>query len=118
MKLDRNENDNGLGKYAILKLRELAAFRRPTTFGGYPDDIEEALRVLERRGILDWGVEGTEAEFFLIRLKDKYAQAALYAYAEAIVAEPDCAGDAEYAQEIVEMGKRAGADSPWCKKPD
>lgn len=113
MKLDRNINTDGLGKYALLKLRELAKFETTDTFHRYPADIESALRLLEANGILDWGILGTESEFMLIRLKDRYAQQALHAYANA--AEPS---DPEWAAEVREMANRSGPNSPWCKRPD
>lgn len=114
MKLDRNIPENeGRGKYAIIKLRELEAYRSDNTFETYTSKISEALKVLEKAGALDWGDVGTESEFFLIRLKDEYAHHALIAYADA--ANKD---DPEYAAEIVDMANRAGPSSSWRKKPD
>ena len=65
MKLDRNINPNGRGKYALLKLRELDKDRDGKTLGEAPEIIG-ALAVLEHAGILDWGMQGTESEFFVI----------------------------------------------------
>lgn len=114
MKLDRNlEENEGRGKYAILKLRQLELCREQTTFGGFTPRIQAAISVLEENGILDWGTVGTDSEFFLIRLKDKYALPALEAYAAA--AEED---DFEWATEVRELAKRSGPYSQWCKKPD
>jgi hypothetical protein len=112
MKLDRNINDNKLGKYALLKLRKLDEFRNGT-FQELAPKIAEAIRTLDKAGILDWGQAGTEAEFFVMRLKDKHARLALHAYAESANAD-----DPEYAGEIGEMASRAGVHSPWCKAPD
>lgn len=119
MKLDRNLPDNeGRGKYAILKLRSLEDYHIPADvggpFAGYGPEINQALEILDKKGLIDWGEAGTDREFFLIRLKDKYAQPALYAYAEA--ANED--GDSEFANEVVDMAMRSGISSPWCKKPD
>ena len=86
MKLDRNLNANGKGKYALLNLRN--------------DRIE-------------WGFVGASDEFFVIKLKDKYAQAALIAYADA--AEHD---DPEWAKEVRELAQRSGKNHPLCKQPD
>jgi glutamine synthetase len=114
MKLDRNITENdGRGKYAIIKLRELEAYRSDKTFDTYTPKIAKALKVLEEAGALDWGNVGTESEFFLIRLKDEYAKAALEAYMVAAAAD-----DAEYAHEIMDMAMRAGPSSPWRKRPD
>lgn len=112
MKLDRNINQDGRGKYAILQLRKLATYEPAETFG--KSAVLDAVALLDKEGLIDWGQTGTDREFFLIRLKDKYAQPALDAYATA--AEKD--GDAEYAGEIHEMANRSGQQSPWCKKPD
>jgi hypothetical protein len=114
MKLDRNIPENeGRGKYAILLMRQLDNYRSNKTFERYSPEIERALKLLEDEGIIDYGITGTEAEFFLIRLKDKYAKTALEAYMVAAAAD-----DAEYAHEIMDMAMRAGPSSPWCKEPD
>ncbi len=112
MKLDRNINDDGMGKYAILNLRKLGDFRSGT-FQKLAPRITAAIDTLERAGILDWGRVGTESEFFLIKLKDRYANAALTAYAGAALGD-----DPEYAMEIIEMAARSGPFHPLCKKPD
>ena len=86
MKLDRNENPDGKGKYALLNLRT--------------DRIE-------------WGWMGTHDEFFVIKLRDKHAPAALKAYAESIIHD-----DQEFAEEVMELAMRAGTNNPYCKEPD
>jgi hypothetical protein len=113
MKLDRNINGNGRGKYALLKLRKVADFNTPGSPGYmHHASIKSAMDLLERHGILDWGTT-RETEFFLIRLKDKYAGRSLRAYAVAAYTD-----DREYAEEISKLAARAGADHPLCKKPD
>lgn len=109
MKLDRDIPENaGQGKYALLKLR---------VFRDLAPEVQrkaaEAMATLEGYGILDWGVVGTESEFFLIRLKDKYAAPALRAYANA--ARHD---DVEYSDAVRDMASRSSELSPFCKKPD
>ena len=113
MKLDCNANENGQGKYALLKLRQLEYCRSPETFARYTPEIEAALRVLEAEGALDWG-GAPETEFFVIRLKDINAQRALEAYAESAAIE----GDRQFAAEVLELASRAGPRSPHCKRPD
>jgi hypothetical protein len=111
MKLDRNiEGNGGRGKYALLRLRKLNDLEKPN---GVPTEIHLALGVLMRAGLVDWGDAGTEGEFFVIRLKDKYAQSALMAYASSAAAD-----DKEYADEIFNMAGRSGTASPFCKRPD
>lgn len=111
MKLDRNINSDGRGKYAILQLRKLALYESQETFG--QTEVQKAIELLDKAGLIDWGITGTDREFFLIRLKDKYAQAALMAYADAAMLD-----DLEYAAEISDMGHRSGPASPFCKAPD
>lgn len=111
MKLDRNVNSDGRGKYALLKLRALdKASGKELAAAG------DAMSTLERLGILDWGNIGTESEFMVMRIKDKYAYKGLMGYLRAVT--DDDEPDFEYAQDILEMAKRAGPFSPWCKKPD
>lgn len=83
MKLDRNINHNQRGKYALLKLRKLDDFTDQGAFGELAPPIAAAIKTLEDAGILDWGLHGTEGEFFVIRLRDAYATPALQAYAGA-----------------------------------
>lgn len=106
MRLDRNLNVDGGGKYALLKLRVMRASMNP--------DIYAALKVLEGAGILDWG-NTVDSEFMVIRLKDIGARAALQSYAHVF---RGMAADHEYAAEIEEMAARSGPSHPNCKKPD
>ena len=66
-------------------------------------EIQLALETLERNGIIDWGNAGSESEFFLLRLKDQFAEPALKAYADA--AEDF---DFEFASEVRELRRRSG----------
>lgn len=86
MKLDRNINATGIGKYALINLR---------------------------KNTVEWGSVGSDDEFFVFKLKDVYAPAALEAYAAA--AEPF---DPEWAAEVRELASRAGINHPHCKTPD
>src|ERR1051326_5459170 len=100
MKMDRNiPGNNGRGKYALLLLRRLEAYEDQNTFGGLRPDIAAALKTLEDAGIIDWGIAETESEFFLIRLKDRCAQAALLAYAREA-----STFDVEWAAEVERLG--------------
>lgn len=119
MKLDRNINANRRGKYALLKLRRLSEIEAWDGSDGEAADrqaVIDAIALLERAGILDWGYAVTEGEFMVMRLKDKYAYRGMMGYHKAIMLEDDA--DLEYAQEILDMAKRSGPNSQWCKKPD
>jgi hypothetical protein len=85
MKLDRNVNANGKGKYSIIN---------------------------NRTGQVEHG-DNPEDQFFVIKLKDKYAQAALLAYANAAAQD-----DTEYANEVMQLAMRSGPAHPLCKMPD
>jgi hypothetical protein len=107
VKLDRNINANGRGKYALLKLRGLDNIDPKLDL-----DVEGAIDTLEAAGILDWG-NTIDSEFMVIRLKDINAQPALRAYAgHARQFDP------EYSNEIMEMADRSGVSHLNCKQPD
>jgi hypothetical protein len=105
MKLDRNINPDGKGKYALIKLRMVdEGCEEVTSFGvhvawHFPDEA------------IDFGRGGED--FFVIRLKDRFAEAALRAYAQ----EAREWGDFEYAREIEGLAD-AARDHPNKKTPD
>lgn len=105
MKLDQNINADGKGKYALIKLREVdEGCEQVTEFGKhiewrFPDNA------------IDFG-STPDTEFFVIRLKDKYAAPALRAYAFAVTVD-----DPEYADEIHALAQKA-EDHPFKKRPD
>jgi len=104
MQLDRNLNPDGRGKYALIKLRDTKS-----TLG----EINRAFIDHVQNGAMavDFG-NTPDSEFFVIRLKDKYAAVALAAYAMA--AHKD---DPEYGRAIFDLAFRA-ADHPHTRKPD
>jgi hypothetical protein len=109
MKLDRNTNKRG--KYAIVNLREIERIGG-VALGNNPD-IAHALRILETNDLIEYGEVGTENEFFVMKLKDKYADAALARYAA--MASSD---DPVYANDVAAMAARSGMNHPNCKRPD
>lgn len=115
MKLDRNINGDGKGKYALVRLRGTEK----------ESEAYDCLSTLDALGHLDWGIVGAKDEFFVVKLRDKYAPGALKGYADAVMrdsgAEPDslrARDKAQWAIQIQEMGSRAGDLSPFCKEPD
>lgn len=113
MKLDRNiEGNEGRGKYALLLLRRLSKLQ-DETWGTLPKGVHNAIRCLENAGLIDWGRTGAPSEFFVIRLKDIFADAALSAYAEAAKEM-----DPEWAQEVEQLARRAGVFHPNRQQPD
>lgn len=114
MKLDRDLNPGGLGKYALLNLRKLnSASGRPGESPRWTPEVVQAIKTLEEAGALQWGRTGEEDEFFPIKLKDRYARHALEQYAAAVGS-----NDPEYAEAVLELSRRAGPGSPFCKTPD
>jgi hypothetical protein len=98
MKLDRNTNPDGHGKYAIIKLRE--------------HNISEAIKspgiqgVMVAASAIDLG-DTPETEFFVIRLKDKYAANALHAYSASCRTD-----DPEFSREVQNLALRAAKFQP------
>lgn len=117
MKMDHDiEGNGGRGKYALLLLRKLTEYDDGKTFGGVSPKIAAALQVLEDAGIVDWGIVGTESEFFVMRLKDKYAYGGMVGYIREVEAGPFI--DREYAAALRDMALRSGPHSKFCKEPD
>lgn len=106
MKLDRNITTPRRGKYALIKLRQSIIT---------PALVESALAVAGsvsvRSDAIDFG-NTAESDFFVIRLKDKYAESALRAYAAAASFD-----DPEYANEIRDLADIA-KNHPNKKRPD
>lgn len=100
MKLDRNINPTGRGKYALVKMRELTKLEQAGNFRE-----SGKVEALAGKGIVDFG--GTpETDFFVIRLKDKYAAAALEAYSDAVRKD---GFDPEYAIQVYDLALNARA---------
>lgn len=95
MKLDRNINPDGKGKYALIKLRHESAIM------GVVENPSGEPAIAVNDEAIDYG-NTEDSEFFVIRLKDKYAAPALFAYAMA--AEKD---DSEWANEVLAMAVKA-----------
>jgi len=89
-------------KYALVRLQKIES----------PAD-RVAVETLALGGTVEFGQPGDENEFFVIKLKDKYAPRALDAYAQAAMVD----GQTEYAQEVMALARRA-AFHPKSKRPD
>lgn len=115
MKMDRDVNTDGTGKYALIKLRNMPTGDDVLARQANAE-VHAALEVLNGHGMLDWGNVHSESEFFVMRLKDKFSYRGLLGYMKAIELESE--PDFEYAKAILEMVGRAGPYSPFCKLPD
>jgi len=116
MKLDRNLNADGHGKYGLIKNRRLAEIEKlyDGGDGDVPDlqAIHDAVALLERAGVIDWG-DTIDTEFFVMRLRDRNAGHALAHYASKAQEH-----DIEYAAEVSRLALRAGGNHPNPKVPD
>jgi hypothetical protein len=112
MQLDRSRGRN---KYAVINMREVMAID-PDGGTSTPAVVEvrAAINTLRRHGVLNDGDAGFEGEFFVIMLKDQFADTALLAYA----AEARKVGMHAYADDVMQVAMRAGHGSRWCKLPD
>lgn len=108
MKLDRNINPDRKGKYALILMRKLDSSNMSwTPFQVSPDGQKYYMIPVDA---VDFGVN--EEAFFVIRLKDKFSAAALFAYAQACSKE-----DLEFSREVMELAVMAN-EHPLKKMPD
>lgn len=96
MRLDRNITTPRRGKYALIKLRQ--SHLEPTVVAaalasGRPAEVEAHA--------IDFG-DTDESDFFVIRLRDKYAANALHAYSASCRAD-----DPEFSREILDLANKA-----------
>jgi len=106
MKLDRNINPDGKGKYALVLMRNV------TETGVNPASNSTVIIPKDwQQPVIDFG-NTEDTDFFVIRLKDKFAEPALRAYAKAAMAD-----DPEYAIEVMELAAKA-ALHPNKRIPD
>lgn len=108
MKLDREINPSGKGKYALINMRKIPTDPRT------PQELAAA--ILANPECVEFGEVGSPDEFWVIKLKDKYARRALCAYAKAV--DLDAGGDQEYSQVVQSLANRSGRFHPLCKMPD
>jgi hypothetical protein len=106
MRLDRNDNPSGVGKYALINMRRCRALQHDKAAEAY-----DLLGKLDALGVIDAGARGEDDEFFVIKLKDKYAGPALHAYANAVN------GDDEWAIQVLALATKAD-HHPSKKTPD
>lgn len=107
MKLDRNVNKDGTGKYALIKLREIEGAQLVADVRhARSNPLGSPTTLPIPASAIDLGDE-PDTEFFVIRLKDKYAGPALHAYAQSARFD-----DEEYAGEIDALAQAADRRMP------
>lgn len=114
MKLDRNINPDGRGKYALIKIRALQDHE--------VEELQKKAGGLHYISLPGEALDtGEDSQFFVIRYKDKFAAAALSGYASAVEFEArinkvHSSSLKEYAQEIRNEAYRAA--KVGCEIPD
>lgn len=109
MKLDRNLNENGMGKYALIKLR--VAMPTPVAQNASVQGVLTPTHYEVPADAVDFG-NTDDTDFFVIRLKDKYAAEALRAYADQAAKD-----DPEYGREVFQLAVKA-LNHPNRRLPD
>lgn len=84
MKLDRNINQDGRGKYALVRLRNPVQNVRVGDCGMISSEV--LIKALADAGFIHFGNEGPGEQFFVMKYKDKYAHYALRSYANHVEA--------------------------------
>ena len=89
MKLDRNTNRAGRGKYALVNMRKLIPMLslvedEGATLHGDEAATYNAFQLLLTRGIITLGNETPGDQFFVMKYKDQFTAPALQAYADSI----------------------------------
>ena len=105
LRLDRNITNPKRGKYALIKLRQV------DQKGLLCDGCDPDTFVVPAEAV-DFG-DTPDTDFFVIRLKDKYAGPALLAYAQAANSD----GEREYANDVKQLAFDA-AQHRNKRKPD
>lgn len=96
MKLDRELNEDSPNKYSLVLNRAVKALPPEAA-----REVNDALKILRDHGVLDDGRDPIK-EFFVIRLRDKYAAGALRSYAQAASEE-----DPEYGQSVHKLMRKS-----------
>lgn len=105
----RLDRVRGRNKYAVVNMRQVADLDGPAQA-----TVLRALNTLRVHAVLNDGDAGTKGEFFVLMLRDKFADLALLAYQAAARR----AGMESYADDVLQLSTRAGPGSTWCKLPD
>lgn len=117
MKLDRNTNPKGYGKYALVNMRKLIPLIEARERGDISIEGSWTLESFEdfvERGIITLGSETPGDQFFVMKYKDRFTAPALHAYAIAVSAQVEALGGQspsdelnEYAQEMFREARAA-----------
>lgn len=84
MKLDRNINQDGRGKYALVRLRNRVQYVRVGDYGTISSEV--LIKALADAGFIHFGNEGPGEQFFVMKYKDRFTHYALRSYANHVEA--------------------------------
>lgn len=111
MKLDRNTNTDGRGKYALLKLRRQ---EKPIS-----SEAVTAATILKDAGLLHFGNEGPGEQFFVMKYKDRFTAPALRAYAAAVMQHaqnPVLTPDEKQRRELIEYANEINHEAEEAER--
>lgn len=108
MKLDRNKNPDGRGKYALVQMRELG-----------PDESEllrtragdEEKMITLPASAFRTGAESPGDMFFVLKYKDRFAAAALFAYPNEVMRFARGLTQCQHRDELMEYGDEVLAEA-------
>lgn len=118
MKLDRNTNLGGQGKYALVNMREVVPLIEEADRGNHetidPLTVKRltAFNILVDAGIITLGNETPGDQFFVMKYKDKFTAPGLQGYAHAVAAE----ATAKHDQELKEYAEQMFAEASFASK--
>lgn len=111
MKLDRNINTSGWGKYALVNMRKLGPMIDGSQNTAENFKCIEAYYILKDNGFITEGNESPGDQFFVMKYKDKFTAPALHAYAIQVMAEANGPNGnmelCEYAEQMFIEAKEA-----------
>ncbi len=123
MKLDRNTNRDGRGKYALVNMRKMVPLLDRSFDRSVPDDVRDELAVaafnlLVSKGIITLGNETPGDQFFVMKYKDRFTASGLRGYAKDVAEVAVARQDSElkeFAQQMfteAELASRLGTRIP------
>lgn len=114
MKLIRNTTEDGSCKYALIRMEALTEGERlqVTDNAGKPDWLS-----VDGRAVL-LGNESPSDQFFVLKYKDKFTAAALWAYAMAVRSEAQLVEGSEHekCRSLIEYAEQIEAESEKARE--
>lgn len=105
MKLDRNTNADGRGKYALILMRALTDTQADAVLDTSTDTVCVGSNQIVR------GTESEKDQFFVLKYSDVFAHHALHAYAMAVRAEAEDMPEGDQRRSLMEYAAEVFAES-------